>query len=167
LHFPDSSRTSPNEAANAGFIAGAASAARGRRGGDYAHSGNKNMMEEPHNRMRDPSYGNIDSLDTWLVDLAGNIAATEAGLGLLERITSLGVPLFVSSEQAMEWGSRLDAAQHATLVDIQSSFSNAARESGDLQRMLNLATQSQLIREAAEAFVPELGDASGKTDKEI
>lgn len=116
--------------------------------------------------MIDPSRINIDSLDTWLIDLAGNIAATEAGLGLLQRITSLGVPLFLSSEQAMEWGSRLNAAQHATLVDIQRTFSNAARDNGDLQRMLNFATQSQLMREAVEAFVPDLGDASAKTDKE-
>jgi hypothetical protein len=71
---------------------------------------------------------------------------------MLQRITSLRVPRFASSEQAMEWGSRLNAAQHATLIDIQRTSSNAARENGDLQRMVSLATQSQLIREAAEAF---------------
>lgn len=116
--------------------------------------------------MVDLSCRSIDTLDTWLVDLAGNIAATGSGLGLLKRIASLGVPLFVSSEEAMDWGSRLNAAQHATLVDIQRTCSNAAREKDDLQRMVNLATQSQLIREAAEAFTPDLADASAKPAKQ-
>ena len=110
---------------------------------------------------------NMDTLDTWLVDRAGNIAATNGGMGLLERITSLGVPMFVSTEQAMEWGSRLNAAEHLTLVDIQRTASNAARESGDLQRMINLATQAQLIREAAEAFSPDSADAHAKTEQKI
>ena len=108
----------------------------------------------------------MDTLDTWLVDRAGNIAATEAGLGLLQRITSLGVPMFVSSEQAMEWGSRLNGGQHATLVDIQRTTINTARETGNLQQMVNLATQSQLLREAAEAFTPGMADASEKPDKQ-
>ena len=120
----------------------------------------------PDNIMVHPSLRNIDTLDTWLIDLAGNIAATDAGLGLLKRIAGLGVPLFVSSEQAMEWGSHLNAAQHATLVDIQRTCSNAAREKGDLQRMVYLATQSQLIREAAEAFTPHFADGSAKPDKQ-
>lgn len=60
----------------------------------------------------------------------------------------------------MAWGSRLNAEQHATLVDIQRSSSNAARVERDLQSMVNLATQSQLLREAAEAFVP--GTSAGK-----
>ena len=113
-----------------------------------------------------PSSKQIDTLDTWLVDLAGNIAATRADLGLLQRITRLAVPLFVSTEQAMEWGSRLNAAQHATLVDIRRTASCAARENGDLQQMVNLATQSQLMREAAEAFTPESAGASPKRDKQ-
>ena len=106
----------------------------------------------------------IDAIDTWLVDLVGNVAATGEGLGILERIASLGVPLFVSSEEAMEWGSRLNAAQHATLVEVQRTCSNAARENGDLEQMINLATQSQLMREAAEAFTPGLSDARAKGD---
>ena len=117
--------------------------------------------------MIDPSCRNIDILDTWLVDLAGNIAATDAGVDLLGRIATLGVPLFESSEEAMEWGSRLNAAQHATLVEIQRTCSNAAREDGDWERMLNLASQSQLIREAAEALRPDLADTGANTDKEI
>lgn len=35
------------------------------------------------NRMVDPSYRSIDALDTWLIDLAGNTATTDAGLGIL------------------------------------------------------------------------------------
>ncbi|HEV3409299.1 MAG TPA: hypothetical protein VG095_03335, partial [Chthoniobacterales bacterium] len=58
--------------------------------------------------------------------------------------------------------SRLNAEQHATLLDIQRSSSNAARIERDLQTRVNLATQSQLLREAAEAFVP--GTAAGKMD---
>ena len=109
--------------------------------------------------MVDPSYRSIGALDTWLVDLAGNIAATDAGLGILQSIASLRVPLFLSSEEAMEWGSRLNAAEHATLVDTHRTCSNAARETADLQRMVNVATQSQLLGEAAEAFIPDLPDA--------
>jgi hypothetical protein len=112
--------------------------------------------------MLDVGYIDADSLKTWVVDPAGNIAATDAGLGLLQRIDILGVPLFASTEEAMEWGSRLNAAQHATLVDIQRTASNAARENGEPQRMVALAAQSQLIREAAEAFTPDLPDTSTK-----
>ncbi len=109
--------------------------------------------------MVDPSYRSIDALDTWLIDLAGNIAATDAGLGILHSIASLGVPLFRSSEEAMEWGSHLNAAEHTTLVDIQRTCSNAACETADPQGMVNLATRSQLLREAAEAFMPDLPEA--------
>ena len=104
--------------------------------------------------MVDPSYRRIDALDTWLIDPAGNIAATDAGLDILHRIASLCVPLFQSSEEAMDWGSRLNAKEHATLVDIQRTCSNAAHETVDLQRMVNLSTQSQLLRDAAGAFMP-------------
>src|SRR4051812_21033995 len=102
--------------------------------------------------MLNLNYIDADNLNTWVVDRAGNIAATDAGLGLLQRIAILRVPFFGSTEEAMEWGSRLNAAQHATLIDIQRAAGNAARETGDLQRMVTLATQSQLIREAAGAF---------------
>ena len=110
---------------------------------------------------------NSEALETWLVDLTGNIAATDGDLGVLRGIANLDVPLFVSSEEAMEWGSRLNAAQHATLVDIQRTCSNAARENGDVQRMVHLATRSQLIREAAEAFTPGLADAGAKRSWEF
>jgi hypothetical protein len=112
--------------------------------------------------MTDPTCPNLDNLDTWLVDLAGNIAATDADLRLMHRIACLHVPLFGSTEEAMEWGARLNAQQHATLVDVQRTYSNAARENGDLQQMVYLATRSQLIREAAEAFRPALLERAAK-----
>ena len=67
---------------------------------------------------------------------------------------TLLIPIFVNTEQAMEWGSRLNAKQHATLVKTQSALRDAALTECDPQRKLNLATQSQLMREAAQAFVP-------------
>ena len=63
------------------------------------------------------------------------------------------VPTFISTEQAVEWGSHLDAKQHATLVKKQRAMSSSAATECDRQQMVNLATQSQLMREAAEAFV--------------
>ncbi len=71
-----------------------------------------------------------------------------------QALKTLLIPLFVSTEQAMEWGSRLNGKQHATLLKTQRSLSDVARAEGDPQRKLNLATQSQLMREAAQAFVP-------------
>ena len=66
----------------------------------------------------------------------------------------LVIPMFVSTEQAMEWGSHLNAKQHATLVKKQRALSSSALAESDPQQMVDLATQSQLMREAAEAFVP-------------
>lgn len=54
----------------------------------------------------------------------------------------------------MEWGSSLNEEQHETLLDMQRTSSNAAHNETNLQRMVDLATQSQLLREAAESFVP-------------
>lgn len=62
------------------------------------------------------------------------------------------IPTFTSTEQAVEWGSQLDLKQHATLVKAQRALSHAALGEWDLQRKVTLATQSQLMREAAEAF---------------
>ena len=70
------------------------------------------------------------------------------------RVNKFSIPTFVSTEQAMEWGSHLNAEQHASLVETQRALSYTAFAECDLQRMVNLATQSQLMREAAEAFVP-------------
>ena len=65
---------------------------------------------------------------------------------------TLLIPTFVSTEQAVEWGSHLNAKQHAMLVKKQHALSGSALAECDLQRMVKLATQSQLMREAAEAF---------------
>ena len=62
------------------------------------------------------------------------------------------IPTFTSTEQAVDWGSHLNAKQHAMLVKAQFALSVTALGERDLQRMVNLATQSQLMREAADAF---------------
>ena len=90
-------------------------------------------------------------LNSYIVDEAGNVAISSDGLALLGRIKALVIPVFASTEQAVEWGSHLDFEQRATLVDIQRTVSNAALGERDLQRMVDLATQSQLMREAAQA----------------
>lgn len=64
----------------------------------------------------------------------------------------LVIPDLVTTEQAIRWGSHLNGKQHATLVKTQRALSNDALAEHNLQRMVNLATQSQLLREAAEAF---------------
>jgi hypothetical protein len=101
--------------------------------------------------MITPILRRKDAIATWLIDVAGNVAISISDLALLRRIQSLIIPAFVSTEQAMEWGSRLNPEQRSTLLDIQRSLSNAARAEADSQRMVNLATRSQLMREAAEA----------------
>ena len=73
---------------------------------------------------------------------------------LTQPVKKLCIPTFVSTEQAMEWGSHLNAEQHAKLVKAQRALNDTALGEWDLQRMINLATQSQLMREAAEAFAP-------------
>jgi hypothetical protein len=98
-----------------------------------------------------PILRSKDSIATWLIDQAGNVAISISDLVLSGRIQSLIIPAFVSTEEAIEWGSHLSPEQRATLLDIQRSLSNAAHAEPDLQRMVNLATQSQLLREAAEA----------------
>jgi hypothetical protein len=101
--------------------------------------------------MITPIVRGKDAIATWLIDAAGNVAISIADLVLLKRIQSLIVPAFVSTEQAMVWGSHLNPEQRATLLDIHRSVSNAARAETDPQRMVDLATESQLMREAAEA----------------
>ena len=54
----------------------------------------------------------------------------------------------------MEWGSRLNVKQHGTLLRTQRALNDAACGECNPQRKLNLATQSQLMREAAQAFAP-------------
>jgi hypothetical protein len=65
----------------------------------------------------------------------------------------LVIPIFLSTEQAMEWGSNLNAKQHLTLLTVQRALSDAARGESSSQRKLDLGMQSQLMREAAQAFV--------------
>ena len=101
--------------------------------------------------MITPILRSKDAITTWLIDVAGNVAVSMSDLVLLKRIQRLIIPAFGSTEEAMLWGSNLDPEQRATLLDMQRSVSNAARAEADPQRMVNLATQSQLMREAAEA----------------
>lgn len=101
--------------------------------------------------MITPILRSKDAIASWLIDVAGNVAISISDLALLKRIQSLIIPAFGSTEEAMLWGSDLNPEQRATLLDMQRSVSNAARAEVDPQRMVNLATQSQLLREAAEA----------------
>ena len=64
------------------------------------------------------------------------------------------IPNLVSTEQAITWGSHLNAEQHTRLVKTQRALSKNALAERNMQRMVDLATQSQLLCEAAEAFVP-------------
>ena len=71
-----------------------------------------------------------------------------------EALKTLLIPIFLSAEQAMQWGSHLNAKQHTTLTQTQCALSNAATSECNTERKLHLAMQSQLMREAAQAFVP-------------
>ena len=73
----------------------------------------------------------------------------------IEALTILIIPIFVSTEHAMEWGSNLNAKQHFTLITVQSALSDAARSECNMERKLHLAMQSQLMREASQAFVAQ------------
>src|SRR5205814_10524551 len=91
------------------------------------------------------------AIDTCLIDTAANVAILISDLAQLKRIRNLIIPAFVSTEEAMVWASHLSPEQHATLLDIERSVNNSARAEADPQCMINLATQSQMMREAAEA----------------
>ena len=101
--------------------------------------------------MITPILRSKDAIATWLIDTAGNVAISISDVALLRRIRNLIIPAFVSTEQAMVWGSHLNPEQRATLLEMQRSVSDAAGAEADPQRMVDLATQSQLMREAAEA----------------
>jgi hypothetical protein len=107
--------------------------------------------------MITPIVRSKDAIATWLIDAARNVATSILDLLLLKRIQSPIVPAFVSTEQAMEWGSHLNPEQLATLLDINRNMSNGARAEADPRRMVDLATQSQLLSEAAEAAAPSDG----------
>ena len=68
------------------------------------------------------------------------------------RIKKLRIPTFVSTEQAMEWGSHLNAEEHSMLIERQRALSYTALAESTLRRMVKLTTQSKLMREAAGAF---------------
>jgi hypothetical protein len=68
------------------------------------------------------------------------------------RVKKLLIPSFVSTEEAVEWGSHLNAEQHALLIERQRALSYTAGAESNLRRMVSLATQSKLMREAAGAF---------------
>ena len=70
------------------------------------------------------------------------------------RVKKLSVPTFVSTEQAIEWGSHLNSEEHATLIERQRALSYTALTECNLRRMVTFATQSKLMREAAGAFAP-------------
>jgi hypothetical protein len=72
----------------------------------------------------------------------------------------LVIPLFVSTEQAIRWGSHLNPEQHTTLVKAQQALSQDALSERNPQHMVNLATRSQLLREAAEAFTEYADDGT-------
>jgi hypothetical protein len=95
-------------------------------------------------------------LRVWLVDSNGHVAVSRQGITLLAGIEGLFVPAFARTEQAIAWGSQLNAGEHAALVDVQRSASDAALGEENPQRMVDLATRSQLLREAVEAFVPDV-----------
>ena len=73
----------------------------------------------------------------------------------IEACKILVIPIFLSTEQAMEWGANLNAEQHLTLLTVQRALSDAARGESNSQRKLDLGMQSQLMREAAQGFVGE------------
>jgi len=82
-----------------------------------------------------------------------NEGGNSGELQTLVASENLVIPILVSTEQAIRWGSDLNTEQHTTLVQTQRTLSKNALAERNMQRMVDLATQSQLLREAAEAFV--------------
>lgn len=70
----------------------------------------------------------------------------------MNGLKKLLIPTFASTEHATEWGLHLNAEQHAALLEVQRALSYRAVAETNLQLKVNLATQSQLLREAAESF---------------
>lgn len=71
---------------------------------------------------------------------------------MMNGFKKLDIPTFVSTEHATEWGSHLNAEQHTVLVKVQRALSYTAADEPNLRLKVNLVTQSQLMRDAAEAF---------------
>jgi hypothetical protein len=72
------------------------------------------------------------------------------------RLNFLGIRAYRSSARSRQWnGERiLPGAQYATLIKEQRVLNDIALGEFDLQRKLDLATQSQLMHEAVDAFAP-------------
>jgi hypothetical protein len=72
------------------------------------------------------------------------------------RLNFLGIRAHGSSARSRQWnGERILAVRsYATLVKEQRVLNDIALGEFDLQRKLDLATQSQLMREAVDAFAP-------------
>lgn len=70
----------------------------------------------------------------------------------MKGLKKFRIPAFISAEQATEWGSHLNAEQYSTLIQAQQTTSYTALVEPNLKLKVSLATQSQLMREAAEAF---------------
>jgi hypothetical protein len=66
--------------------------------------------------------------------------------------STLRIPTFVSTEQATEWGSHLNAEQYVELVKAQRALRYTAAAEPSLRLKVFLATQSKLMCEAAGAF---------------
>lgn len=73
-------------------------------------------------------------------------------LQTLAATESLVIPILVSTEQVVRWGSHLNTEQHTTLVKTQSTLSEDALAERDMQRMVDLATQSQLLGKTAQSI---------------
>ena len=97
----------------------------------------------------------VSQRGAWLQLWTMNLAMKDFHKGAIyrEALKILVIPIFLSTEHALEWGSNLSAKQHLTLVTVQSALSDAARAESNPQRKLDLGMQSQLMREAAQGFV--------------
>lgn len=82
-----------------------------------------------------------------------NEGGNSGELQTLAESENLVIPILVSTEQAIRRGAHLNTEQHTTLVQAQRTLSKNALAERNMQRMVDLATQSQLLREAAAAFV--------------
>jgi hypothetical protein len=82
-----------------------------------------------------------------------NEGGNSGELQTLAESENLIIPILVNTEQAIRWGAHLNTEQHTTLVQTQRTLSKNALAERNMQRMVDLATQSQLLREATEAFV--------------
>jgi hypothetical protein len=62
-----------------------------------------------------------------------------------EAVKTLVIPIFVSTEQAIEWGSRLNEKQHVALATVQCALSDASRAECNSQRKLDLGIDGTIL----------------------